>query len=78
MDNMFSSIKIENFRGIKKIKVEDLKQFNLFVGKNNCGKTTLLESIFYIIGPTNSLLPLNTNTFRGLNIVGKEIWSVFF
>lgn len=37
---MFKKIKIENFRGIANLELNDLRQFNLFVGKNNCGKTS--------------------------------------
>ena len=43
------SIIIENFRSIKKIKIENLKQLNIFIGKNNVGKSNillLLSSIF--------------------------------
>ncbi|MCQ2535244.1 MAG: AAA family ATPase [Clostridia bacterium] len=39
------SIEINNFRGIKKLKVSDLSSINLLVGDNNSGKTTFLEAI---------------------------------
>ena len=44
---MFDKIEIERFRGIKYASIEGFKQINLFFGKNNCGKSSLLESLFF-------------------------------
>jgi AAA15 family ATPase/GTPase len=63
-EKMYKTIQIEGIRGIKKLLLEDFQQFNLFVGKNECGKTTVLESLFLITGPTNPGLPLKINNFR--------------
>ncbi|WP_462136871.1 AAA family ATPase, partial [Candidatus Mycalebacterium sp.] len=49
-EHFFKSIKIENFRGIESLKIDNLERINLFVGKNNCGKTTILESIYLLSG----------------------------
>ena len=43
---LIDEIHVENFKGIKNLKLTDLKQFNVFIGKNDVGKSTLLESIF--------------------------------
>lgn len=61
---MFSSIEIDRFRGIKHSKIEGLKQINLFFGKNNCGKSSLLDAVFLISGLSNPKLPLNINLLR--------------
>lgn len=53
---MFKTIEIEWFRGIKHSKVEGLKQLNLFFGKNNCGKSSLLDAVFLISGLSNPKL----------------------
>ncbi len=42
---MISRLEVERFRGIKNLKVEKLNHINLFVGDNNCGKTSVLEAI---------------------------------
>lgn len=42
---MIQSIEIENFRAFESTKIEGFKRMNLFTGKNNSGKTTLLEAI---------------------------------
>lgn len=44
----FKSIAVKHFRGIKSLKIDELARVNLFVGKNNCGKTSLLESVFLL------------------------------
>ena len=40
-----NKICIDEFRGIKHLKIEHLKQVNLIVGDNNCGKTSVLEAL---------------------------------
>lgn len=42
---MLESLEIENFRGIKKLKIDNFKNINFFIGKANTSKTSLLESI---------------------------------
>ncbi len=44
---MIQSIEIENFRAFESTKIEGFKRMNLFTGKNNSGKTTLLEAIHF-------------------------------
>ena len=61
---MFNRIKIERFRGIRYASIEGFKQINLFFGKNNCGKSSLLESLFLASGLSNPLLPINVNFIR--------------
>lgn len=64
---MFEKIKIERFRGIKHASIEGFKQINLFFGKNNCGKSSLLEAVFLGSGLSNPLLPIHVNFMRGYN-----------
>lgn len=40
------SIEINNFRALRHLKLENLSRVNLIVGKNNVGKTTVLEAIW--------------------------------
>jgi hypothetical protein len=48
---MFKSVDIENFRGFGKLALSDLGRVNLVVGKNNTGKTALLEAIGLLSDP---------------------------
>ncbi len=75
---MYKDITIENFRGIEHLKIDGFHQVNLFVGENGCGKSTILEGLFLLTGPTNPGLPLTINSFRSLNITGENLWSLFF
>lgn len=36
---------IDGYRGIRQLKIGELKQVNLVVGDNNCGKTSVLEAL---------------------------------
>lgn len=38
---------IVNFRGIRHCEIADLRQVNLFIGKNNSGKSSILESLCF-------------------------------
>ncbi|MBL7827699.1 MAG: AAA family ATPase, partial [Saprospiraceae bacterium] len=40
-----TSFRVENFKKFDALELTDIGQFNLFVGDNNVGKTSLLESI---------------------------------
>ncbi len=45
---MFSQVRIENFRGIKSLRIDGLARLNVFIGENGCGKTSLLESLMIL------------------------------
>ena len=66
---MFDKIEIERFRGIRYASIEGFKQINLFFGKNNCGKSSLLESLFLVSGLSNPLLSIHVNFMRGYSKV---------
>lgn len=42
---ILNSLEIRNFRAFHDLKIDHLKRVNLIVGKNNIGKTSLLEAI---------------------------------
>jgi hypothetical protein len=42
---MFTSLDIQNFRLFQDLKLDDLGRINLIAGKNNTGKTSLLDVI---------------------------------
>jgi len=75
---MFKKIMIENFRGIRHIEIDNLERINLFVGKNNSGKSTVLEAIFLNIGAMNSELPLRINAFRNYERIDDMTFRSFF
>lgn len=60
-------ITIQKFRGITQLTIDDFRQVNLLVGKNNCGKTSILEALFMITGISNPKIPVKLNQFRGID-----------
>lgn len=65
---LFDNIHIRNFRGIREAEVTSLGSINVFFGKNNCGKSSLLEAIFLLTGPNNPMLPIRINSFRSYGL----------
>ena len=42
---MYKSFHVKNFRCFKDLQINDLGRVNLIAGKNNTGKTALMEAI---------------------------------
>ena len=62
---MIKNFEVKNYRGLKHLKLDNLARVNLFAGKNNVGKTAVLEalSILYTGGKEQTIAELLT--FRG-------------
>src|ERR1700752_2234554 len=45
MMRKIKNLHVEGFRGLSSLSIRELSAVNLFVGKNNSGKTTLLEAL---------------------------------
>ena len=43
---MIKSVFVQNYRGIKSCRLDNLKKVNVFIGRNNSGKSSLLESLY--------------------------------
>ena len=63
---MLRSLTINNFRCFQQLTVTPLERVNLIGGKNNLGKTSLLEAIFIFINPTNPEALFQVNRLRGI------------
>ncbi len=48
---MISFIEIENFRGVAKGRIDGFTRLNIFIGKNNTGKSTILEALAIALDP---------------------------
>ena len=46
---MLENLKLEMYRGFRAYELGDLTRVNLLVGKNNCGKTSILEAIHFLV-----------------------------
>lgn len=73
---MIENLKIENFKGIRKCDGNDFSKVNLFIGKNNCGKSTILEAIYYTLrefggrSELPQILARRSNVYSG----AQELW----
>jgi AAA15 family ATPase/GTPase len=50
---MLKSLHIKNFRGFRDLKIESLKRVNLITGRNNTGKTGVLEALAFLLNDPN-------------------------
>jgi hypothetical protein len=61
---MIESLHVQNFKGFKNLKVNNLSNVNILVGDNGSGKTALLESLF-LTGGLGPEIYLRTRAWRG-------------
>ena len=61
---MFENIRVRNFRILSDLRIGGLSRINLIAGRNNSGKTSLLEAIFLLAGAGNPQLAANANVIR--------------
>ncbi|MCY4043192.1 MAG: AAA family ATPase [Candidatus Dadabacteria bacterium] len=77
--HFFKSIKIENFRGIKSLQADNLARVNLFVGRNSCGKTSFLESLYLLTGMSNPELIIRIENLRGVALdISSDLKDFFY
>ena len=48
---MITGLSVKNFRGIKEGRIDNLGQTNVFIGRNNSGKSTLLDLLCFFKAP---------------------------
>ena len=82
---MLSKLCIRNYRTFKTLDIDKLGKVNLFSGRNNSGKTSLLETIFLLSGAPNPTMVLNPNIHRGIKtmsgskiIIQNNLWKPIF
>jgi len=78
---MHKTFSLKNFRCFEDLTLDDLTRVNLLTGKNNVGKTALLEGMFLHAGPANPSLPTHVNVMRGIeqySLDAEEIWGWLF
>jgi len=77
---MYTSFGIKNFRCIEELSVGPLARVNLIAGKNNMGKTALLEALWLYSGPNLPDLGDRLARFRGIpgQDPGRLLHDLFF
>jgi predicted ATPase len=69
---MLSRIEIANYRGFESYKMEGLSRVNLLVGKNNSGKTALLEGIQFFTSGGDPAVLAEVAERRGEVVLGRS------
>lgn len=72
------SLKIRGFRGLSSLDLDGLGEFNILLGANDVGKTSILEAIFLLSSPANLQLPLGIQTWRNYSIREFDDLSTLF
>ncbi len=68
---MLNRVEIKNYRGFQSYRMEGLSQVNLLVGKNNSGKTALLEGIQFLTSGGDPTVLAEVAERRGEVIIGR-------
>lgn len=80
-DHMIKNLAIENYKAFKNLSLNGLSRVNIIGGKNNAGKSTLLEAIFMFYDRLNPQMILRQFVRRGLNVISvspETIWQPIF
>jgi hypothetical protein len=73
---MFDHFVIKNFRCFAGLHLKQLGRVNLIAGKNNTGKTAVLEAIHLHNNPADCELPLAINKGRGIEMQGRAVEDI--
>ena len=65
---MYKSFRVKNFRCFKDLQINDLGRVNLIAGKNNTGKTALLEAMYVLTRPQTPRTIFELQSMRGLKL----------
>lgn len=74
---MFRTVEIDNFKGLKNLLIPELSRITLLGGKNNAGKTSLLEALFLFCDRLNPEMILRQYKWRGVNELALNPESIF-
>ena len=81
---MLERLHIRNYRVFNDLEIARLSRINLIAGKNNSGKTSLLEAIFLLAGAGETRAAVNGHINRGLasnvapGLVDVTFWTPMF
>lgn len=77
---MIQSVSFQNFRGFKHLELPDLAQITLLSGKNNAGKSTVLEGLFLLADHYDPMCFSKICNFRSLSVIPDfdVLWKPLF
>ena len=78
---MYKTFRVKNFRCFKDLQINDLGRVNLIAGKNNTGKTALLEAMYLHTKPLSPHVLIDLQMMRGLEVAQDYLprfWKQYF
>jgi len=75
---LMDSFEVENFRSLKHLKLEKLARVNLLVGKNNSGKTSVLEALYCLTGISTPIWFETITRERELSLINADFLQLFY
>ena len=69
---MLKDLRLDKYRGFESYEVADLARVNLLVGKNNCGKTSLIEAVHFLVARGHPSVLTQTAQRRGEELLNYE------
>ena len=74
----YTTLEVQNFKGIREMKLEGLGMVNVFVGGNNVGKTSVLQAIhlfdFFNVNPRSLVKKINALGSATLAFANKQFF----
>lgn len=74
---MIQRCKVKNFKSLKNSEIKNFKRINLLGGKNNTGKTTLMEALFLFHDRLNPECFIRLHSWRGVQAIKMESAELF-
>ncbi|MET1249224.1 AAA family ATPase [Sporolactobacillus sp. STCC-11] len=74
---MIRSVSVKNFKGLKSVSLKNASRINLLGGKNNAGKTSILEALFLYHDRLNPNMLLRQYNWRGIDNIDFSPGSIF-
>ena len=71
-------VEIHRFRGLAQLELDGLGAFNLLLGANDVGKTSVLEAVFLLAGFANLELPVRLQNWRNFLVQDFDALGLFF
>lgn len=73
---MIKDLRVSGYRGIRELEMRDFGKVNLLVGKNNSGKSSVLECLALLTRPLSQSTLFSLNRLRAITTADE--WSLFF